>query len=163
MKKKVIVVNLGGSLIFPEDVDFVYLKKFRDVIKENSRKYKFVVVCGGGKVARKYISALRETGMNELLQSHAGIEATRMNAKFMSYFFNQNPERGIPEKMNEIKKHLRNQDVVFCGALEYKPKQTSDSTTAEVARHFKSPFIILTNVAGLYDKNPKEFKSAKFI
>ena len=163
MKKKVMVVNLGGSLIFPEDVDYSYLKKFRDVIRKNSRKYKFVVVCGGGKVARKYILALRETGMNEILQSYAGIQATRMNARFMSYFFSQNPEKGIPEKMNDIKKHLRKQDVVFTGALEYKPKQTSDSTTAEVARHFKSPFIILTNVPGLYDKNPKEFKSAKFI
>lgn len=157
------VVNLGGSLIFPDDVDVSYLKRFRDVINKNKSKYKLVVVCGGGKVARKYISALREVGASDTLQSYAGIQSTRTNARFMSYFFGQNPEKDIPLKMSDIKKHLRNQDVVFCGALEYKPKQTSDSTTAEVARHFKSPFLILTNVAGLYDKNPKEFKSAKFI
>ena len=54
-------------------------------------------------------------------------------------------------------------DVIFCGALEYNPDQTSDSTTAEVAKKFKAKFVNLTDVNGLYTKNPKEFKDAKFI
>ena len=54
-------------------------------------------------------------------------------------------------------------DIIFCGALEYKPDQTSDSTAAEIAKHFKAEFVNLTNVKGLYDKNPKEHKDAKFI
>ena len=161
--KKVIVLSLGGSLIVPDNVDVSYLKKFREAIRKNSRKYKFIIVCGGGSVARKYIYALRETGINETLQSMAGISATRTNARFMSYFFNQNSWKGIPQKMEEIHKYLKSQDIVFCGALEYKPNQTSDSTSAQIARHFKTDFINLTNVSGLYDKNPKEFKNAKFI
>ena len=161
--KKVIVLSLGGSLIVPDNVDVSYLKKFREAIRKNSRKYKFIIVCGGGSVARKYIYALRETGINETLQSMAGISATRTNARFMSYFFNQNSWKGIPQKMEEIHKYLKSQDIVFCGALEYKPNQTSDSTSAQIARHFKTDFINLTNVSGLYDKNPKEHKDAKFI
>lgn len=163
MQKKVIVLSLGGSLIIPDGINVSYLKKFREVIKRNSRKYKFIIVCGGGSVARKYIYALREIGINETLQSMAGISATRTNARFMSYFFNQNPWNGIPQKMEEIHKYLKSQDIVFCGALEYKPNQTSDSTSAQIAEHFKSIFINLTNVSGLYDKNPKKFKNAKFI
>ncbi len=65
--------------------------------------------------------------------------------------------------METLNKYIRKQDVVFCGALEYKPRQTSDSTAAEIAAHFKTVFINLTNVSGLYDKNPKEYKYAKFI
>jgi uridylate kinase len=126
-------------------------------------KYKFIVVCGGGSIARKYISALREIGINEKFQSFSGISSTRMNARFMNYFFNQDASKGIPMKMEEIHRYLKKQDFVFCGALEYKPNQTSDSTSAEIAKHFKSFFINLTNVSGLYDKNPKEFKNAKFI
>ncbi len=161
--KKTIVLSLGGSLIIPRDVNLKYLKKFGNVIKKNSKKYKFIIVCGGGNIARKYISSLRNMGINETLQSYAGISATRMNARFMSYFFNQNPEEGIPQKMEEIHNYLKNQDAVFCGALEYKPRQTSDSTSAQIATHFKTDFINLTNVSGLFDKNPKEFKNAKFI
>lgn len=164
MQKKVIVLSLGGSLIIPESgIDVKYLQEFRKTILKNISKYKFIVVCGGGSIAREYISALREIGMNEDFQSFAGISATRMNARFMSYFFKQNQERGIPHKMQELKRYIKKFDVVFCGALEYKPHQTSDSTAAEIAKTFRSDFINLTDVPGLYNKNPKEHKDAKFI
>ena len=163
MQKKVIVLSLGGSLIIPGDVNVKYLKEFKKVILHNTKKYKFIVVCGGGSIARKYISALREIGMTEAFQSYAGISATRMNARFMSYFFNRDQKFGIPHKMSELKDYLKKSDIVFCGALEYKPNQTSDSTSAQIAQTFKTDFINLTNVKGLYDKNPKEFRYAKFI
>jgi uridylate kinase len=163
MKKRVIVLSLGGSLIIPEQVNLKYLKKFKEIILRNTKKFKFVVVCGGGSVARKYISALREIGINEKLQSLSGISVTRMNARFMNYFFNINPEHGIPHTMKILKKYIRNQDVVFCGALEYKPNQTSDSTAAQIAKRFHTDFVNLTDTFGLHDKNPKEFKDAKFI
>ena len=161
--KKVIVLSLGGSLIIPNDVNSKYLKEFKKIILKNIKKYKFIVVCGGGSLARKYINALKGIGINEKLQSLAGISATRTNARFMSYFFNIDPEQGIPHTMKILKKYISKQDVVFCGALEYKPNQTSDSTAAEIARKLKSDFINLTDVSGLHDKNPKEFKDAKFI
>ncbi len=163
MKKSVIVISLGGSLIIPDKVNVKFLEEFRRTILKNTNKYKFVIVCGGGSVARKFISALKNSGANETLQSYSGISATRMNARFLSYFFKQDPEKGIPHKLKQVKKLLRKQDVVFCGALEYRPKQTSDSTSAEISAKLNSSFINMTNVAGLHDKNPKEFKNAKFI
>ncbi|VVB82271.1 Uridylate kinase [uncultured archaeon] len=163
MKKRVIVLSLGGSLIIPGEINVKYLQDFKKIILKNIKKYKFIVVCGGGSIARKYISALREIGMNEDFQSFAGISATRMNARFMSYFFKQNQERGIPHKMRELRRYAKKFDVVFCGALEYKPHQTSDSTAAEIAKTFGCSFINLTDVPGLYNKNPKEHKDAKFI
>ena len=163
MRKRVIVLSLGGSLIIPDDVDITFLQKFKAVIKKNTRKYKFIVVCGGGGIARKYISALESAGLNEEFQSFSGISATRMNARFMSYVFGINPKQGIPHTLNEVKKYIKKQNIVFCGALEYKPNQTSDSTAAGIARDFKTDFINLTNVSGLYDKNPSKFKNAKFI
>lgn len=163
MKRKVITISLGGSLIIPDDINVTYLKTFKKIILKNINKYRFVVVCGGGGIARKYIHALKGIGMNETFQSFAGISATRMNARFMSYFFHQDQERGIPHKMRELKKYVKKYDVVFCGALEYKPHQTSDSTAAEIAKVFGCYFINLTDVPGLYNKNPKEHKDAKFI
>lgn len=163
MEKRVIVLSLGGSLIVPENIDTNYLKNFKKIIKKNTNRYKFIIVCGGGSTARKYISSLKEAGINERLQGFSGISATRMNARFMSYFFNLNQKYGIPHTMRRLKKYIKNQDVVFCGALEYKPNQTSDSTSAQIAKKFKTIFINLTNVDGLYDKNPKEHKNAKFI
>ena len=163
MQKKVIVLSLGGSLIIPKEINVGYLKEFKKTILKNKSKYKFIVVCGGGSIARKYIYALREIKLDGKLQSLAGIGATRMNARFMNYFFGIDPIRGIPHTMRRVKREIKKRDIVFCGALEYKPDQTSDSTAAEIARIFQSQFINLTNVRGLYNKNPKEHKDAKFI
>ena len=163
MIKKVIVFSLGGSIIIPDQVDDLFLRKFKKTIFHYTKRYKFIIVCGGGSIARKYIRALKQEKAKPLLQSFAGISATRMNARFMSYFFNKNPEIGIPHTLETLEKYLKKEDIVFCGALEYKPNQTSDSTAAAIAMHFKTEFINLTNVQGLHDKNPFEHKDAKFI
>lgn len=163
MVKKIIVFSLGGSLIIPEQIGSPFLKKFKKIILRYSKNYKFVIVCGGGSIARKYIKALKEEKINTIFQSFAGISATRMNARFMSYFFNKNPEIGIPHTLETLEKYLQKEDIIFCGALEYKPNQTSDSTAAQIAMHFKVDFVNLTNVQGLHDKNPLEHKDAKFI
>jgi uridylate kinase len=161
--KPIKVLSLGGSLIVPEKIDLKFLQSFRDVLLKNTDHYKFIIICGGGTTARKYITALSGLGADEKSQGFAGISATRMNARFMNYLFGIDPERGIPHKMNEIKKYLKKQDVVFCGALSYGNHETSDSTSVEVAEHFKADFINLTDVPGLYNKNPKKFKNTKLI
>lgn len=163
MKKEVIVISLGGSLIIPDQVDVQFLKKFKETIKKNTKNFQFVIVCGGGSTARKYISGLKEIGINEYLQSMAGISATRMNARFLSYFFGKDAYQGIPHDMEQVKNLLLKNDIIFCGALRYAPRQTSDSTSAKLAHFLKTEFINMTNVAGLHDKNPMEHKDAKFI
>ncbi len=162
MGKRIVVLSLGGSIIVPNEIDIVFLRKFREVIRKNTNKCKFVIVCGGGSIARKYISALREDGKSEYLQNLAGISVTRLNARFMSYFFSQDPEEGIAHDMKNVSNLLRKHDVIFCGALRYAPNQTSDATACRLAAFLETDFINLTNVKGLYDKNP-ELKGAKFI
>lgn len=163
MKKKVIVISLGGSLIIPGDINIEYLREFKKVILKNKSEYKFIIICGGGNIARKYISALKEEGINQILQCYVGISATRMNARFMSYFFKQDQNMGMPHTINELKQYANKLDIVLCGALEYHRKQTSDSTAAQIAEAFKCNFVNLTDVSGLYNKNPKKFKDAKLI
>lgn len=163
MKKQVVVLSLGGSLIIPDQVDIGFLQKFKKAILKNTSLYKFIVVCGGGSIARKYITALRAARLNEQFQNYSGISATRMNARFMNYLFGIDISEGIPHTLHTVEKYLKKHNIVFCGALEYKPKQTSDSTATEIARHFRTFFINLTDVAGLYDKNPRENKNAKLI
>ncbi len=163
MKKKVIVISLGGSLIIPDYIDLVFLEKFKKTIKKHYKNYKFIIVCGGGSIARRYISALKQAGKSEYLQSMAGISITRVNARFMSYLFGKDANEGIPHDMSQVKNLLEKNNIVFCGALRYAERQTSDSTAAKLANFFSAEFINLTNVSGLYTSNPLEHKDAKFI
>jgi uridylate kinase len=164
MTKKIKVLSLGGSLIVPNEINISFLKKFKEVILKNTKFYKFIIVCGGGKTARNYISALGSlTSKKEDFQSQIGIESTKLNAKFLAYFFNKKSYLKIPKDMKEIKNILRFNDIVFCGALRYSKKETSDSTSAKLANYFQTDFINLTNVEGLYDKDPNKNKNPIFI
>lgn len=157
------VISLGGSQIIPDDIGYSYLKKFKKVVLKYKKDYNFVVVCGGGSLARKYISAIKKEEGNEYLQSLAGISATRANARFMYYFFGMDAKHGVPHTKRTVNKYLKKEGIVFCGALEYKSHQTSDSVAAILAKKFKGEFVNLTNVRGLYDKDPRKHKNAKFI
>jgi uridylate kinase len=86
-----------------------------------------------------------------------------MNAKFMMQFFGKESNETLPKSMKEVKDILAKNKIVFCGALRYADKETSDGTAAKLANYLETNFINLTNVKGLYTANPKTNKNAKFI
>ncbi|MBI4448033.1 UMP kinase [Candidatus Woesearchaeota archaeon] len=159
-KQKIVVISLGGSIIVPENVDYDFLKKFKETI-HTLKGYKIVICTGGGKTARNYIDTLKKGGLNDYAQDLMGIDVTRLNAKLVASFL-QNCNQNIPTTLEEIAKLLESNNIVVCGGLS--PGRTSDGTTAEIAEYLKAPmFINITNVDGLFDKDPKKFKDAKLI
>lgn len=162
------VISLGGSRIAPkaENIDSEFIDKFEKIVRKHSSK-KFVVVTGGGSTARKYIKALRKLGESRKKQSEAGIAVTRFHASYLAKIFGKraNPSDSdeIPKNMKKVENLLRKNQVVFCGALRWEDKKTSDGTAADLASHLNCSFINITNVAGLYTSNPKKVKNAKFI
>ncbi|MEM4259399.1 MAG: UMP kinase [Candidatus Pacearchaeota archaeon] len=160
---KIMVISLGGSLIVPEKVDFEFLKKFRATLRKHYKGWKFVIVCGGGSIARKYINLLKKDNASEKEMSLAGIRVTRLNALLMMELFGKEANDKLPKDMKDVKDNLHKNKVVICGALRYAPQSTSDGTAARLANYLKCDFINMTNVKGLYSANPKTNKNAKFI
>ncbi len=165
MGKKTIVISLGGSLIVPKKVDYEFLDEFRYVLLKNKANYKFIIVCGGGSISRIYMKGLENENIRkkEELQGYLGVSVTRLNARLLTYFFGKDANQGVPHDMKDIENLLKKNDFVFCGALRYGRRETSDSTAAKIANHFHADFINLTDVHGLHDKDPKKHRSAKFI
>ena len=157
------VISLGGSLIVPEKDNSFFLDKFKHTLRSNYKTHKFVIICGGGTIARKYITALKKEHQAKKQLSMAGILATRTNAQFMMQFFGKEANSNLPKNMKEIKSYLAKDNVVICGALRYSKNSTSDSAAASVAQYLKTEFINITNVNGYYTDNPFTNKHAKFI
>ncbi len=161
--KKLVVISLGGSLIAPREDNPNYLKKLERVLSKNFSRYKFIIVCGGGAIARTYIKALKEQNKSKLEQSLAGIKATRMNASLLMQIFGKTANDVIPTSMKDVRDYLAKNKIVICGALRYAANETSDSTAAKLSNYFRTDFINITNVDGLYSSNPLKNKNAKFI
>ena len=160
--KKAVVISLGGSLIIPDKIDYAFINEFRKEILNQSKKYIFVIVCGGGARARRYMSIERKRRKSKKEVALAGMKATRENAEIMMNAI-KNSNKLLPKSMEDVKKMLKKHNIVFCGALRYTKDETTDATAAKIAREFKTIFINLTDVSGLYTSDPKKYKTAKLI
>src|SRR3989344_4203042 len=161
--KNLVVISLGGSLIIPKEVDYKFLNKFKSTLRSLYKTHKFIIVCGGGSIARDYIKALEKEHKSLKELSLAGIRATRENARFMIQFFGKEANSILPLDMIAVKSALHKNSVVICGALRYAEKETSDGTAAKLSHYLNCKFINLTNVSGLYSSDPKKNKNAHLI
>ena|SRR3989344_1908408 len=165
MKKKIIVISLGGSVIVPGKVDEKFLSGFQKLLENQIKKnkFRFIIVTGGGVTARKYIDAARKHGIKRKDQDELGIAATRINALLLAKFFKKY-HLHIPQEKRELNELIRKHSIVFTGGFLSDIGSTSDGTAAELAKIFSAElFINVTNVKGLYTKNPTKYSDAKFI
>lgn len=160
---KPIVMSIGGSIFNPDGFNFNFVKKLKKVLTKLAKSRDIIVVCGGGKTARNFIIPLQKAGVSEKRCELIGIGITRMNARFFINFFGEIASQHVPASMKEVKNLLKKNNLVFTGGLRFVPDSTSDGTAAGLANYFKTEFINMTNVKGLYTKDPRKFRDAKFI
>lgn len=165
--KKIVVISLGGSILIPRDTKDKFMVEFRDVLRKHYNNFEFIIICGGGSIARAYQTVLKEEHKSEKELSMAGIRATRMNAQFVMQVFGKEANDKLPPSKEHIKSYLKKNKLVICGSpcgpLRYTQKETSDTTAAKIADYLKAIFINITNVPGLYTADPKINPKAKLI
>lgn len=161
MKSKIIVLSLGGSLIVPKTgFDLKFLRNFRKLILELIRKkFRFIIVCGGGATARKYQTAAKEAG--DLVSEDVdwiGIHATRLNAHFIRTIFRQ---WANPEVVKNPTKKIKWTEPVLVGA-GWKPGFSTDFDAVLIAKAYGANTIInLSNIKYVYDSDPRINAKAK--
>ena len=152
-----IVISIGGSVLFSDEVDDNYFKKLKQLLQKLSEKYKIYLVVGGGKKARELIKQARQQGLSEEKLDMIGINVTRENAKTLTDML-QNTNKEIPESTDEAK-NIKGNIIIMGGTT---PGHSTDMVGAELAEKTNaSKFIIATNVDGVYDKDPNKHNDAK--
>lgn len=160
--QKTIILSLGGSLIVPDGVDVDFLTNFKKTIEKYIKKdYKFVIYCGGGKLARNLQNAASKIShlTNEELD-RLGIYATRLNAQLIKAIFKNNAEDFIVENPNakvDFKKNI----IIAAGWL---PGWSTDYDAVLMAKNLGVKEIInMSNIDYVYEKDPRKFTDAKKI
>lgn len=160
MKKEVIVISVGGSLIVPDGIDIKFIKNFKKIIIKHLKKGKrFIIICGGGKTARNYqLAANSLVKLNKHDADWLGIHATRLNAHLLKSIFDKLAHPKIIKNPME-KINFKRKILIASG---WKPGFSTDYDAVLIAKNLKIRKIAnLTNIDYVYDKNPSKFKNAK--
>jgi len=158
------VIKIGGSLLFTKnkEINSSKIAEFCKIFK--SRKYTgtLVIICGGGLLAREYIDAVRSFNGSEALCDIFGIEISRINSKLIIASFQDFAYPLVPSSIEELSTALLFKKIIVMGGLQ--PGQSTTSVALEVAEFIGAEnLIILTDVEGIYDKDPKKFTDAKLL
>ena len=136
------VISLGGSIIVPEDIDVLFVKKFVDLIGAELKKGNtFFIVTGGGATARKYIRALRNFDgriPNEDLD-WLGISATKMNAQLILSAFKGKARKHIIIDPSEKKSDLKKINLVS----GWKPGWSTDFVAVKIAETYGIKTVLI--------------------
>jgi uridylate kinase len=163
MNKK-IVIKVGGSLLFDgeKNINSNKIAIISDLIINTKLFDSVVIVCGGGIIAREYINTVRKFSKNEILCDLIGIDVSRLNSRLFLSYFGQNAYPMIPKTIEEISLAFKSYKIVVIGGLL--PGQSTTSVAIEIAEYIKAEYVaILTDVQGIYDKDPKVHKSARLL
>lgn len=157
--KPVVVLSLGGSVIVPDAVDEKFLKKFVAFVKANLRRFRFIIVTGGGKTCRNYQNAARRLALrSETDLDWIGIMSTRLNAELVRSLFGHRAEPKVA--VNFDKTPVFRKEILM--AAGYKPGWSTDYDSVILASQFGAKTIInLSNIPYVYDRDPRKFKGAK--
>ena len=152
-------ISLGGSLLTRSssvELFHDYAEALRDL---KTRGHIIVVVCGGGRTARQFISFGKELNATNDVLDRLGILATHLNALYMISALGADADKRVHRRGGEVRDHLSDKILVGGGDL---PKSSTDYRAALFAGAIDADLIInATDYAGVYDKDPRKHVDAK--
>ena len=156
--KKPIVIKFSGKVFGVENIKI--LKDYARFLVKLSKTHQPIVVAGGGKIARHFISHARSSGADESTLDELGIEISRLNAKLLIYALKNKAYPHPPTSLKEAKNAVDSGLIVVAGGLH--PGQSTNGTAALIAEKVNAvQFLNATDVKGIYDSDPNKSKKAK--
>ena len=156
--KKAIVIKFSGKVFGVENIKI--LKDYARFLVKLSKTHQPIIVAGGGKIARHFISHARSSGADESTLDELGIEISRLNAKLLIYALKDKAYPHPPTSLKEAKNAVDSGLIVVAGGLH--PGQSTNGTAALIAEKVKAvQFLNATDVKGIYDSDPNKRKKAK--
>jgi len=159
--KKTIVISLGGSIIVPGKIQVEFLKDFKEfILKFLKKDFLFVIVAGGGSIARNYIEAASEiTTITDEDKDWLGIHATRFNAHLLRTIFKK---EAYPVVLDSPHKEISAEKYNLFIASGWRPGWSTDYDTVLLAQRFKADKVInASNITYVHEKDIALHPTAK--
>ena len=138
----------------PEEIDTTYLASLKEfIIGRISRGDRFILIAGGGKVARKYQQAAADVSeIDNEEKDWLGVHATRLNAHLLRTIFKQ---QAHPRIITNLEEHIEFPESILIGA-GWKPGWSTDYIAVRLAERYGGTSIInLSNIEYVYSEDPR--------
>jgi len=153
-----VVVKIGGSLLYRQDghADLERIRSIADSIRAIvDEGHSLIVIVGGGRPAREFISTARSLGASETQCDWIGIKIARLNAELLCAALGEYAYPKIVESLDELETAVESGKVILMGGLT--PAQSTNAVAALAAEVIGADMLLnATNVDGVYDRDPKE-------
>lgn len=171
-----IMLKLSGEVLLGKQasgIDHQVLESLcKEILEVKKSGVDVVIVIGGGNIWR--YRDFKETGIERVTSDNIGMLATIMNAVAMQSMFERLgascrvasaidiPQIAEPYLRRKVISHLEKGKIVICAGGTGSPFFTTDSAAALRALEIKCDVLLkATNVDGVYNKDPDQFKNAK--
>jgi len=155
-----VVVRVGGSVV-GSPLSSLLIAKYVDLLKELKQQgHEVVAVVGGGSLAREFIKAAADLGLEETRRDWAAIHVSRLFAQLFMLSLGEIGCGSVPVSVDEAQACFDTGKVVVFGGL--RPGMTTDSVAALIGERIHADLLVKgSNVDGIYSKDPKKYSDAK--
>ncbi|MBI4090220.1 MAG: UMP kinase [Candidatus Kerfeldbacteria bacterium] len=155
--KEAIVISLGGSVMVPNRIDTVFLRRFAAFVRWLAKSRRVIVVAGGGATARAYLESARQIGVRLPTALHwIGVRACQLNAELLRAAL------GIARPVLMDPEAVALSQARITVAAPPQAGGTSDFRTVIIARRVYAKAVFnITNVDGVYTADPGRYRRAK--
>jgi len=155
-----VVVRVGGSVV-ASPLNAPLIGEYVELLRTLKRMgHEVVAVIGGGHLAREFIRAAAELGLEEADRDWAAIHVSRLMAQLFVLCLGDDGCGAVPVSLEEVEACLGRGKIVVVGGLH--PGMTTDSVAALVGERVKADLLVKgSNVDGVYTKDPRKHPDAE--
>jgi len=157
-----VVLKVGGFAFSTEGRTEPLISEYVKLLKQLAKEHQFVVVTGGGSIAREYIQIARDMRVPESLCDQLGILVSRLNARLVVDGLSDSAYPEIPTTIVELGRFFASGKLVAMGGLQ--PGHSTNAVAALAAETVRADlFLNATDVDGVYTSDPSEDANAKHL
>lgn len=154
-----VVVALGGSIMYPDQINWAYLRRFKKFIGDFVKHGQvFVIVGGGGRLARMYQgAAAKVVKLTDEDKDWLGIHATRSNAHLLRTIFREIADPVVIDERFKLKRITYPITI----ASGWRPGWSTDFIAVRLAADLNAKEVVIAGTPShVFDKDFTKYKDA---
>jgi uridylate kinase len=160
LRKVLITIRIGGSVI-ASPVEPQLVEQYIELLKKlKGEGHQILTVVGGGALARQFIDAGKQLGLDQQAQDKLAIHVSQLYALIFTLKLDKHGTNIVPKTISSALAAMREDKLVVMGGL--KPGMTTDTVAALLAQKAKAQLLIkATDQNGIFTEDPKTHRDAK--